>query len=113
MPQFNLSTMTKDFVLWFKNLPKSVKFWNAVALASLIVTAFIGSDILGSALLIGSVIVFAMTLDGILDTEKHLWAFFMPITWLILIIAAIVVLGIFVYSKTIGKFNDWLDDTEQ
>lgn len=99
-----LKEISKDW----KEIPNSVKFWNSTVLLILISIGIYDLEVLGVVSIITSLLAFAIIIENA-DTEKHLWIWFTPLMWILTAISLIVLGGVFVYSKTIDKFNDWLD----
>jgi len=91
----------------FNNIPNSVKFWNLIVLIGLILSGIFSIDLLMVELLIGSILTLALVIDG--NEDNHIWMIFMPITWLVMLIAGVIGLGTLINTNTIKKFNNWLD----
>ena len=91
----------------FNNIPNSVKFWNLLVLIGLILSGIFSIDLLMVELLIGSILTLALVIDG--NEDNHIWMIFMPISWLGILIAGVIVSVELIYTKIIKKFNNWLD----
>lgn len=96
----------------WKETPNSVKFWNGLVLLGLVISGVVNFDLLGVELAIMSLFTFVLWIsslgeDGILD--RHLWMWFTPLMWCLVIFALIIYGCIKLYENTISKFNDWLD----
>ncbi len=91
----------------FNNIPNSVKFWNLIFLIWLILSGIFSIDLLMVELLIGSILTLALVIDG--NEDNHIWMIFMPISWLGILIAGVIVSVELIYTKIIKKFNNWLD----
>lgn len=89
-------------------IPNSVKFWNGLVLLILIGVGVYNIEVLGVVLAFGSLLAWAVIVDNN-NTEDHLWIWFTPFMWVISLIALIVLFGMFISSKTIAPFNEWLD----
>jgi hypothetical protein len=97
----------------WKKTPNSVKFWNGLVLVGLIITGVLSLELLGIVLGILSLLVFILWVDSLGGNEdkldKHLWVWFTPVGW-IMMIGGVTVYGcIKLYENSISKFNDWLD----
>ena len=95
-------------------LPNSVKFWNGLLLVGLIITGVLSLKILSVVLGLMSVVALAFFLyamgngnDDYLD--NHIWLYFTPLCWGLLIIGLIMFGGYKLYEGTIVKFNSWLN----
>jgi hypothetical protein len=109
--------MKEELKVEFKRicgLPNSVKFWNGLVLVSLIVIGVLDLEILSVVLAIMSVAALAIFLgamgsgsDDYLD--NHLWLYFTPFAWVILMAGLILFSGNKLYEGTIVKFNSWLN----
>jgi hypothetical protein len=107
-----LKEILKDVKSSWKQSPTSVKFWNSLLLAGLVALGIIQYELLIIALFLGSILTFAIVIDGD-DTENHLWMMFMPITW-IAIIVTIIGFSIYgLYKITIEPFNNWLNKEKE
>jgi len=91
----------------FNNIPNSVKFWNLLVLIGLILSGIFSIDLLLCELVVGSILTLALVIDG--NEDNHIWMIFMPITWLGMLIAGVIVSVELIYTKIIKKFNNWLD----
>ena len=91
----------------FNNIPNSVKFWNLLVLIGLILSGVFSIDLLLCELVVGSILTLALVIDG--NEDNHIWMIFMPITWLGMLIAGVIVSVELIYTKIIKKFNNWLD----
>jgi hypothetical protein len=89
------------------NTPNSVKFWNFMVLIVLVVSGLFSLDLLFFEWLIGSVITFAIVVDG--NERNQFWMFFMPLTWGCMLFVGCGALMYLIYKNTILKFNSWLD----
>ncbi len=108
-----LKEILKDVKSSWKKSPTSVNFWNSLLLAGLVALGIIQYELLIIALFLGSILTFAIVIDGDKDTEKHLWMIFMPITW-IAIIVTIIGFSIYgLYKITIEPFNNWLNKEKE
>ena len=58
-------------------------------------------------LVVGSILTLALVIDD--NEDNHIWMIFMPITWLGMLIAGVIVSVELIYTKIIKKFNNWLD----
>lgn len=93
----------------WNDIPNSVKFWNVLLLLILVVIGIYSTELLGVVLVIGSLLAWAVIVDGF-NIEDHLWIWFTPFMWLISVIGLIIVLVMFISTKTIEPFNDWLNN---
>lgn len=96
----------------WKETPNSVKFWNGLVLLGLVVSGILNFQLLGVELVIMSFFAFALSIDSIGEEgklDKHLWVWFTPLMWCLVIIGLIIYGCIKLYETTISKFNDWLD----
>jgi hypothetical protein len=96
----------------WKETPNSVKFWNSLILVGLIITGIISLEILSVVLGLTSLFAFVLWFDCLDDEgklDKHLWVWFTPLVWCMVIIGIIIYGCIKLYENTISKFNDWLD----
>jgi hypothetical protein len=96
----------------WKETPNSVKFWNGLVLFGLVISGVVGFDLLVVELGIMSFFAFALWIDSIGEEDKlnkHLWVWFTPLMWYLVIIGLIIYGCIKLYEVTISKFNDWLD----
>jgi hypothetical protein len=97
----------------WKETPNSVKFWNGLVLVGLIVTGVLSLELLGVVLGILSLFAFVLWFDCIGGDEdkldKHLWVWFTPVVWIMMILGVIIYGCIKLYENSISKFNDWLD----
>ena len=91
----------------FNNTPNSVKFWNLLVLIGLILSGIFSIDLFVCELVVGSIVAFGLVIEG--SEDNHIWIFFMPITWLVMLIAGVIGLGTLINTNTIKKFNNWLD----
>ena len=91
----------------FNNTPNSVKFWNLLVLIGLILSGIFSIDLLMVELLIGSILTLALVING--NEDNHIWMIFMPISWLAILFAGVIVLAELIHKKIIKKFNNWLD----
>lgn len=94
------------------DMPTSVKFWNLLLVAALIIVGILSLELLALLMLFGSAIAVAMFFDQA-DIENHLWIWLMPITWLLILLGIIVGVGIFINERLIQRFNKWLDSKKQ
>jgi len=101
----------KKFLLEIKqdlnDIPNSVKFWNLLVLIGLILSGVFSIDLLMCELVVGSILTLALVIDD--NEDNHIWMIFMPITWLGMLIAGVIVSVELIYTKIIKKFNNWLD----
>jgi hypothetical protein len=96
----------------WKETPNSVKFWNGLVLVGLIITGILSLEVLGIVLGILSFLVFILWVDslgGEVKLDKHLWVWFTPVVWIMMILGVIIYGCIKLYENSISKFNDWLD----
>lgn len=96
----------------WEEIPNSVKFWNGLILLGLIISGFLGLDLLLTELAIMSVFAFAICVDSIGDNnklDKHLWIWFTPLAWFMLVVGLTIYGCIKLYDNNIIKFNNWLD----
>lgn len=96
----------------WKETPNSVKFWNGLVLLGLIISGFIGLDLLLTELAIMSVFAFIIGMNSIGNEgvfDIHLWVWFTPLTWVMLVVGLTIYVCIKLYKNTIPKFNNWLD----
>lgn len=95
-------------------LPNSVKFWNGLLLVSLIIVGVLDLKILSVILAIMSITALAVFLDAMGSgsddyLDNHLWLYFTPLAWGLLVIGLIII-GVYeLYKGTIVKFNKWLN----
>lgn len=93
----------------FKKTPRSTKFWNFVIISIIAsLSIFQNIEYLYLFWVIGSITAFGLVLSGE-DMEDHLWLYFIPLTWFVLL--SIFLLD-YVYepiSKYIRRFNLWLN----
>ena len=109
--------MKEELKVEFKRicgLPNSVKFWNGLVLVGLIITGVLSLEILSVVLAIISIAAFAMFIDGMGSgsddyLDNHLWLYFTPFAWVILMAGLILFSGNKLYEGTIVKFNSWLN----
>lgn len=92
----------------WNSIPNSVKFWNGLLLLILIGFGIYNIELLFAVLLFASLLAFFVLLD-VDDFSIHIWVWFTPFAWSILIIGSIIVLVRFISTKTILPFNDWLN----
>lgn len=96
---------------WNKS-PNSVKFWNGLVLLGLIISGVISSDLLYIEWGFMSVFALALAFDGMSDDknlDKHIWIYFTPLFWGMLLVALIIMGCISFYDRVIVKFNNWLN----
>ena len=97
----------------WKERPNSVKFWNGLLLLGLIIIGVIDLEILSVVLGLMSIVALAVYFDVMGqsddDLENHIWLYFTPFTWCLLIIGLILIGSYEFYKGTIVKFNNWLD----
>lgn len=96
----------------WKTIPNSVKFWNGLVLLGLIISGIISSDLLYIEWGIMSVFALALSLDAMSDDknlDKHIWIYFTPLSWVILLLGLIIMGCISFYDRVIVKFNNWLN----
>lgn len=101
-----------DITDGFKEIPKSVLFWNGLALVGFIALFFINFEIFLVAQAFASFIALGYLMDGDVD-EKGLWITFTALFWFM--IAFMLVAGGlgFLYEHSIAKFNDWLNKQKE
>ena len=100
--------ISKDIQEGWRETPNSVKFWNAIFVLVIIITGIILPEALIVIFVVGSLITIGLFLDQE-NIDKHLWIWFMPITWLFAIVAITIGCFYLLYENSIAKFNDWLD----
>ena len=109
--------MKEELKVEFKRicgLPNSVKFWNGLVLVGLIITGVLSLEILSVVLGLMSVAAGAFFLDA-MDSgsddylDNHLWLYFTPFAWGLLLIGLIIIGSYELYEGTIVKFNNWLN----
>lgn len=96
----------------WNTIPNSVKFWNGLVLLGLIISGIISSDLLYIEWGIMSVFALALSLDAMSDDknlDKHIWIYFTPLSWVILLLGLIIMGCISFYDRVIVKFNNWLN----
>ena len=96
----------------WNTIPNSVKFWNGLVLLGLIISGIISSDLLYIEWGIMSVFALALSLDAMSDDknlDKHIWIYFTPLSWVILLLGLIIMGCISFYDRAIVKFNNWLN----
>jgi len=96
----------------WKETPNSVKFWNGLVLLGLVIFGIISLEGLTIMLGLMSIAAFAVLISAIGDgdyLEKHLWIWFTPLAWGMLILGLILFGFIKFYEGIIMKFNNWLD----
>jgi hypothetical protein len=100
----------------WKERPNSVKFWNGLVLVGLIITGVSDLEILSAVLVIMSIFSLAFFLDAMGQSDdyldNHIWLYFTPSAWCLLIIGLILIGSYEFYKGTIVKFNDWLNKTK-
>lgn len=89
-------------------LPKSVRFWNLLALFSLITIGIISYELLVVVWIFASIFIVAKAIDGDI-TENDVWMWFIPITWCVIALGIIGGILYLIYMNTIVRFNAWLD----
>jgi hypothetical protein len=102
----------EDIKNGWEEIPNSVKFWNGLVLLGLVISGVIGIDLLLVELVIMSVFAFAVFIGSIgeeVKLSKHLWVWFTPLMWCLVVFALIIYGCIKLYENSISKFNDWLD----
>jgi hypothetical protein len=92
----------------WEKIPNSVKFWNSLVLLLLISVGLYSINTLVILWVIGSLLTIATIIENI-HTDKHLWVFLMPITWFFILIGLFIMACMFIYERTISRFNNWLD----
>lgn len=93
----------------FKEIPRSVKFWNFLLLGAVaLLSIFQGVEFIYLFWFIGSIASLALAMDSN-GLDDHLWIWFTPLLWIILIVGVIVEAG----AKQIKRFNSWLDKKEK
>jgi uncharacterized BrkB/YihY/UPF0761 family membrane protein len=106
-------TWIEDIKKNWKETPNSVKFWNGLVLLSLIVTGLLDLEILSVVLFIMSIAAFAVFLDDLGQSDdyldNHIWIWFTPLSWGMLILVLILMGSYKFYKGTIVKFNNWLN----
>ena len=93
-------------------IPNSVKFWNGLVLLGLIISGIISSDLLYIEWGFMSVFALALGLDAMIEDknlDKHIWIYFTPLSWGILLVGLIRMGCISFYDRVIVKFNNWLN----
>lgn len=97
----------------WNSTPNSVKFWNGLVLVGLIISGVFSLDLLYVEWGILSVFALALFIDGMNDDgkrlDKHIWIYFTPLSWGLLILGLIFMGCIVLYDGTIVIFNNWLD----
>jgi hypothetical protein len=91
------------FLADWRNEPFSVKFWNSLVLVILIISPIFSLELFATEMFIGSILSLGIMMDG--DSDQHYWIMFMPLFW-ILSIVALAGIGI---EFSISRFNSWLD----
>ena len=104
----------KEEIKRIGRLPNSVKFWNGLVLVGLIITGALSLDILSVVLAIMSIAALAVFLDAMGSgnddyLDNHLWVYFTPLCWGLLIVGLIFIGCYKLYERTIVKFNKWLN----
>lgn len=105
-------TWIEDIKKNWRETPNSVKFWNGLVLLGLVISGLVSLELLWVELVIMSVLACVMWFDSIGEEgrlDKHLWVWFTPLIWCLVVFALIVYGCIKLYENTISKFNDWLD----
>lgn len=110
--------MVKQF---FKNTPNSVFFWNGLALIAFIVLCCMGENVALGTMLTISIPALFMIIVNLEDSRYdenvkiigyHYWAYLAPITWILLVIGAILFIVVWIVFKTVDQitlFNIWLN----
>ncbi len=97
----------------WNSTPNSVKFWNGLVLLGLIISGVFSLELLCVELALMSFFALALFIDGMSDDGKrlgkHIWIYFTPLSWGLLILGLIVMGCISLYDGTIVKFNNWLN----
>ena len=104
----NMKTFLKNIWSDWTEVPMSVRFWNCLFILLMLALGIYDMNYLAIVWFIGSILIVAKCLDGD-DFDNHLWALFMPITWIAIIGVGIGFLLYTIYKHTILRFNDWLD----
>ena len=108
----NMEKLIFEIKFAWKTIPNSVKFWNGLVLLGLIISGIISSDLLYIEWGIMSVFALALSLDAMSDDknlDKHIWIYFTPLSWGILLLGLIIMGCISFYDRVIVKFNNWLN----
>jgi hypothetical protein len=101
-----------DIKIGWHSTQNSVKFWNGLVLLGLIISGIISSDLLYIEWGIMSVFTLALGLDAMSEDknlDKHIWIYFTPLSWGILLVGLIIMGCISFYDRVIVKFNNWLN----
>lgn len=96
----------------WKETPNSVKFWNGMILIGLVVSGMINFHLLLFELFVMSLFAWVLWMGSIGEewiVNKHLWVWFTPVVWFMLILGLIVYGCVILSDNTIAKFNNWLD----
>jgi hypothetical protein len=96
----------------WNRIPNSVKFWNGLVLLGLIISGIISSDLFYIEWGIMSVFALALGLDVMSEDknlDNHIWIYFTPLSWVILLVGLIIMGCISFYDRVIVKFNNWLN----
>lgn len=97
----------------WNSIPNSIKFWNGLVLVGLIISGVFSLDLLYAEWGILSVFAIALGLDAVNDDnknlDKHIWIYFTPLSWGILLLGLIIMGCISFYDRVIVKFNNWLN----
>jgi hypothetical protein len=97
----------------WRKTPNSVKFWNGLLLLGLIVVSIMSLELLTTMSVIMSIFSIVVLLNGSGDDgkslDKHIWMWFTPLVWFMVIIFGIIYGCMKFYENTISGFNNWLD----
>jgi hypothetical protein len=92
-----------------RSVRKSEIFWAVILLIALVLLGIFFTPGLFYVWGVGSLYTIIELLD--IDSERgRLWQLLMPITWLILIVGFSYIGLVWVFEKTIGRFNNYLDN---
>lgn len=108
----NKKTWIETIQEGWRKTPNSIKFWNGLVLLGLVIIGIISLEGLTIMLGLMSIAAFAVLISSISDgdyLEKHLWIWFTPLAWGMLILGLILFGFIKFYEGIIMKFNNWLD----
>jgi hypothetical protein len=108
-----MKEIISDIKKSWEETPNSVKFWNGLVLVGLIITGVLSLEVLVIVLGILSLLAWIMWMGSIGGDEdkldKHLWVWFTPIVWMMIIVGVIIYGCVKLYENSISKFNNWLD----
>ena len=93
----------------FESIKPSVLVWNSLFLAVVITSAFIKIEIFAIIIALMSLLAVGFLFDKNSSLGNHLWVWFTPTIWILLIVFGANYLLSVLYRNTILKFNKWFD----